>query len=76
MSGSVSDSLGRSPQFNPRPHLLGGLDLDEREHTAIGGEEHIKHFRWTVGDGACAISLDRIRASEDRLANNIPIKVS
>src|SRR5215212_10798313 len=76
MAGSVSDPLGRSLQFNPRRHLLVGLDLDEREHTAIGGDEHIKHFRWTVGDGTRAICLDGIRASEDRLANNIPIKVS
>src|SRR5215208_6009606 len=72
----LGNPLGRSLQFNPRRHSLGGLDLDEREHTAIGGDEHIKRFRWTVGDGACAIRLDRIRARDGLVANNIPIKVS
>ena len=68
-----ANPLGRSLQFNPRRHSVGGLDLDEREHTAIGGDEHIKRFRWTVGDGACAIRLDRIRARDGLVANNIPI---
>jgi len=39
-SGSVSYSLGGAPQLKPRRHNS-GIRLDEREHTAIGGDEHI-----------------------------------
>ena len=40
MSELVSDPLGRSPRFKTRSHKLGGLDLHERKHAAIGGDEY------------------------------------
>jgi hypothetical protein len=40
-SGSLSDSLGRPARFKTRPHKLGGLDLHERKHTAVWGDEHV-----------------------------------
>jgi hypothetical protein len=41
MSDLVSDPLGRPPRFKPRRHKLGRLGLNERNLTAIGGDEQI-----------------------------------
>ena len=71
MSGSVSDPLGRPPRFKPRPHKLGGLGLDERKLTAIGGDEQIVTRAIRIGGGACAIRLDGIRAGDVLVVNNI-----
>src|SRR5215213_4938844 len=74
------DPLGRRPQFKRRRHLLGGVGLDEREHTAIGGNEHIPSHNpirgWPIGGGACAIRLDGIRAGQYLVASNMPIIVT
>src|SRR5215216_2423570 len=71
MSGPVSDPLGRPPRFKPRPHKLGGLGLDERKLTAIGGDEQIVTRAIRIGGGACAIRLDGIRAGDVLVVNNI-----
>jgi hypothetical protein len=73
--------LGRRSLFKPRRHLLGGFGKDEREHTSIGGDEHIASHspvlrRIKIGGGACAIRLDAIRAGEYLVAKNIPIEVT
>src|SRR5215216_1560676 len=71
MSGPVSDPLGRPPRFKPRPHKLGGLGLDERKLTAIGGDEQIVTRAIRIGGGACAIRLDGIRAGDVLVVNSI-----
>src|SRR5215211_5590477 len=75
MSGSVSDPLGRPPRFKPRPHRLGGLGLDERKYTAIGGDELIVTRAIRIGGGACAIRIDAIRAGEALITSDLPVKV-
>src|SRR3712207_5900235 len=66
LSGSLSHSLGTPPQFKTRRHKLGGIGLDERVRTAIGGDEQIVmrtgSSTLSKGDSACAIRLDGIRA--------------
>src|SRR5688572_4508239 len=75
MSDSVSDPLGRPPRFKPRSHKLGGLGLDERKLTAIGGDEHIDLRTIPKGDGACAIRLDGVRGGDALVTSNLPVKV-
>src|SRR5918993_1177154 len=75
LSASVSDPPGRPPRLKPRPHKLGGLGLDERKHTAIGGDEHVDLRTIRKGEGACAIRLDSVRAGDGLLTRNLPVKV-
>jgi hypothetical protein len=67
--------LGRRSLFKTRRHKLGGLGLDERKLTAIGGDELIETRAIRKGDGACAIRLDGIRAREGLVTRNLPVKV-
>jgi hypothetical protein len=67
--------LGRPPQFRARRHNP-GIGQDERESTAVGGDEQIDLRTTCSGDGACAIRLDLIRAGGVLLRNNLPVKVS
>jgi hypothetical protein len=79
LSGSVSDSLGRPPRFKPRHHPLGGISLDESEHTAIGGDEQIgfvSHPLRNKGAGACVIRLDVMRAFDAVVTKTSPLKLN
>jgi hypothetical protein len=59
----------------PRRHIL-GIGLDERKHTAIGGDEQMVARTVAKGGGASAIRLDGIRAGEGLVTKNLPVKVS
>jgi hypothetical protein len=74
-SGSLSDSLGRSPQFKTRRHNL-GVGTHERELRAIRGDEHVVTRAIRKSEGACAIGLDAIRLGERLVTSDLPVKVS
>ena len=83
LSGSVSDSLGRTLQLKPRRHPLGGIRLDPREHPAIGVDEQVGCVTYPtrlIDGSACAIGFDGIRAVVaevvGELSGNVPVKVN
>src|SRR5215204_1828423 len=76
LSGSDSDSLACHSPFKPRDHILGGLGLHPREHTAVGGDEQIVPRTIRESDGACAIRIDGIRAGEFDLPGYVAAIVS
>src|SRR5215212_6648534 len=71
LSASGSDSLGR-----PRRHKPLGIGLDEREQSAIGGDEQIVVRTVRKGGRACAICIDGVRAAEGLVIKDVPVEVS
>ena len=76
LGGSLSHSLGTPPQSIPADTTSGVVRTNANLEPS--GAMNMSPCAAAIpkGDGACAIRLDRIRASEGVLTKNLPVEVT